>query len=86
MLKLLQIQPDREIIVEFIKNEDYKYVRVLGACGPPGQVECSCVCAGLGYAGERGRQRGGGREWVRARMGVRVCICTGACMLATISA
>ncbi|KAK9802824.1 hypothetical protein WJX73_002915 [Symbiochloris irregularis] len=30
-LKLLQIQPDREIIVEFIKNEDYKYVRVLGA-------------------------------------------------------
>ncbi|KAK9861178.1 hypothetical protein WJX84_012164, partial [Apatococcus fuscideae] len=23
--------PDREIIVEFIKNEDYKYVRVLGA-------------------------------------------------------
>ncbi|KAE8769503.1 pre-mRNA processing factor [Hordeum vulgare] len=30
-LKMLQIQPDKEIIVEFIKNEDYKYVRVLGA-------------------------------------------------------
>lgn len=31
VLKLLQIQPDREIVVEFIKNEDYKYVRLLGA-------------------------------------------------------
>ena len=31
VLKLLQLQPDKEIIVEFIKNEDYKYVRVLGA-------------------------------------------------------
>ncbi|CAL5221078.1 g3204 [Coccomyxa viridis] len=31
MLKLLQLQPEKEIIVEFIKNEDYKYVRVLGA-------------------------------------------------------
>lgn len=30
MLKLLQLQPEKEIIVEFIKNEDYKYVRVLG--------------------------------------------------------
>ncbi|KAI5002151.1 hypothetical protein ZWY2020_026801 [Hordeum vulgare] len=30
-LKMLQIQPDKEIVVEFIKNEDYKYVRVLGA-------------------------------------------------------
>jgi len=33
VLKLLQLQPDKEIVVEFIKNEDYKYVRVLGA--PP---------------------------------------------------
>lgn len=31
VLKLLQLQPDKEIVVEFIKNEDYKYVRVLGA-------------------------------------------------------
>ncbi|KAK9814676.1 hypothetical protein WJX72_009599 [[Myrmecia] bisecta] len=31
VLKLLQLQPDKEIIVEFIRNEDYKYVRVLGA-------------------------------------------------------
>ena len=31
VLKLLQIQPDKEIIIEYIKNEDYKYVRVLGA-------------------------------------------------------
>jgi|TARA_B110000967_G_C18874161_1_gene557243 pre-mRNA-splicing factor 38A len=30
-LKMLQIQPEREIVVEFIKNEDYKYVRALGA-------------------------------------------------------
>ena len=35
VLKLLQIQPDREIVVEFIKNEDYKYVRVLGECTTP---------------------------------------------------
>ena len=30
ILKLLQIQPDKEIIIEYIKNEDYKYVRILG--------------------------------------------------------
>ncbi|KAL3814656.1 hypothetical protein ACJIZ3_015924 [Penstemon smallii] len=29
--KMLQIQPDKEIVVEFIKNPEYKYVRVLGA-------------------------------------------------------
>ncbi|XP_068661079.1 pre-mRNA-splicing factor 38-like [Aristolochia californica] len=31
VIKMLQIQPEKEIIVEFIKNEDYKYVRILGA-------------------------------------------------------
>lgn len=31
VMKMLQIQPDKEIVVEFIKNDDYKYVRVLGA-------------------------------------------------------
>ncbi|KAJ6826600.1 putative pre-mRNA-splicing factor 38 [Iris pallida] len=31
VMKMLQIQPDKDIVVEFIKNEDYKYVRVLGA-------------------------------------------------------
>ncbi|CAF1870244.1 unnamed protein product [Brassica oleracea var. botrytis] len=38
VLKMLQIQPEKEIVVEFIKNDDYKhvwfccrYVRVLGA-------------------------------------------------------
>ena len=31
LLKMLQIQPEKEIVVEFIKNEDYKYVRALGA-------------------------------------------------------
>ncbi|CAN8317687.1 unnamed protein product [Cochlearia groenlandica] len=31
ILKMLQIQPEKEIVVEFIKNNDYKYVRVLGA-------------------------------------------------------
>ncbi|XP_073449631.1 pre-mRNA-splicing factor 38A [Aquarana catesbeiana] len=30
-LKMLQIQPEKDIIVEFIKNEDFKYVRALGA-------------------------------------------------------
>ena len=27
----LQIQPDKEIIIEYIRNEDFKYVRMLGA-------------------------------------------------------
>ncbi|XP_046393250.1 pre-mRNA-splicing factor 38A [Ischnura elegans] len=31
ILKMLQIQPEKDIIVEFIKNEEFKYVRVLGA-------------------------------------------------------
>lgn len=31
VLKMLQIQPDKEIVLEFIRNEDYKYVRLLGA-------------------------------------------------------
>lgn len=31
ILKMLQIQPDREIILEFIKNDDFKYLRILGA-------------------------------------------------------
>jgi len=31
VLKMLQIQPDKDIIIEFIKNEDFKYVRALGA-------------------------------------------------------
>lgn len=30
LLKLLQIQPEPEIILEFIKNRDYKYIRALG--------------------------------------------------------
>ncbi len=28
---MLQIQPDEEIVLEFIKNKDYKYLRALGA-------------------------------------------------------
>ena len=31
VLKMLQLQPEKGIVVEFIKNEDYKYLRVLGA-------------------------------------------------------
>jgi len=31
VLKMLQIQPEKDIVVEFIKNEEYKYVRALGA-------------------------------------------------------
>ncbi|NWY10304.1 PR38A factor, partial [Aphelocoma coerulescens] len=30
-LKLLQIQPKKDIIMDFIKNEDFKYVQMLGA-------------------------------------------------------
>lgn len=30
VLKMLQIQPEKEIIVEFIKNDDFKYLRLLG--------------------------------------------------------
>ena len=49
-LKLLQLQPDKEIVVEYIKNEDYKYVRLLGAppaaCGPRAPLpSCSLVHA-----------------------------------------
>lgn len=29
-LKMLQIQPEKDIVVEFIKNEEFKYVRALG--------------------------------------------------------
>merc|ERR1719431_2142515 len=28
---MLQIQPEKDIVIEFIKNEDFKYVRALGA-------------------------------------------------------
>jgi len=28
---MLQIQPEKEIVIEFIRNEDYTYVRLLGA-------------------------------------------------------
>ena len=31
LLKMLQIQPEKETVVEFIKNEEFKYVRALGA-------------------------------------------------------
>ena len=31
ILKMLQIQPEKEIIIEFIRNEEFKYVRALGA-------------------------------------------------------
>jgi len=30
-LKLLQIQPEREVILELLRSEDHKYVRLLGA-------------------------------------------------------
>ncbi|RYH04651.1 hypothetical protein EON65_46910, partial [archaeon] len=31
LLKLLQLQPEKEIILAYIENEDFKYVRALGA-------------------------------------------------------
>lgn len=30
-LKLLQLQPEKDIIIEYIKNDQFKYVRILGA-------------------------------------------------------
>lgn len=30
-MKLLQIQPAKDIIIEYIKDEDYKYLRLIGA-------------------------------------------------------
>ena len=30
LLKLLQLQPERDIIIEFIRNPDFKYLRALG--------------------------------------------------------
>ena len=50
-----QIQPDKDVVVEFIKNDDFKYLRLLGALrlrwggttacrprrGAPGCVRCS---------------------------------------------
>ena len=43
MLKLLQLQPEKEIIVEFIRNEDYKYVRVLGELCLSFHTSASCI-------------------------------------------
>ena len=31
VLKMLQLQPEKEIVLEFIRNEDFKYLRLLGA-------------------------------------------------------
>lgn len=31
ILKFLQIQPEKDIVIEFIRNEEFKYVRALGA-------------------------------------------------------
>ena len=28
---MLQLQPDKDIVLEFIQNEDFKYMRALGA-------------------------------------------------------
>ena len=44
LLKMLQIQPEIEIVLEFIKNKDYKYIRLLGmvyfrmVCSNPSQI------------------------------------------------
>ncbi len=35
VLKMLQIQPEKDIVIEFIKNEDFKYARsASGHCFP----------------------------------------------------
>ena len=40
-LKLLQLQPDKDIIIEYIKNEEFKYVRILG-----GSQDTACTSSG----------------------------------------
>jgi pre-mRNA-splicing factor 38A len=46
LLKMLQIQPDKEIIIEFIKNDDYKYVRLLGGCAAAANSNSCKIQAG----------------------------------------
>lgn len=31
LLKMLQLQPEKEIVIEFLRNEEYKYMRALAA-------------------------------------------------------
>jgi hypothetical protein len=63
VLKMLQIQPEKEIITEFILNEDYKYLRLLGAssssCTSCGRVvqsvsACRCLLPQADWEGPRG--------------------------------
>lgn len=35
-----QIQPSKDVIVEFIKNDDFKYLRLLGALQLPACWGC----------------------------------------------
>ena len=40
----LQIQHSKDVIVEFIKNDDFKYLRLLGAlCLPAAHALCCTV-------------------------------------------
>lgn len=50
VLKMLQIQPEKDIVIEFIKNEDFKYVRAIGALYlrlVGSSLDCYKVCACL---------------------------------------
>ena len=40
VLKMLQIQPDKDIVYEFIKNEDYKYVTARHGTARHGTALC----------------------------------------------
>jgi hypothetical protein len=44
ILKMLQIQPDKDIIIEFIKNEEFKYVRLLGEWQDAQYTGLCCCC------------------------------------------
>lgn len=49
VMKMLQIQPEKDIVVEFIKNEDYKSVRstieqIQFRLYPMLMISCLCVC------------------------------------------
>jgi len=41
-----QIQPSKDVIVEFIKNDDFKYLRLLGALWLP---RCACFVLHCGH-------------------------------------
>lgn len=72
ILKMLQIQPDFDIVVELIRNEDYKYVRLLGERPAPSELVKGVLGAGHWLAVGDLLHRG-----TAASCGA--CLCRGGC-------